>query len=35
MGKPEKVGIVTGPVGGVGRATAERFVRDGRSMVLQ
>ncbi len=34
MSGAHKVGIVTGAAGGVGRATAERFARDGWSLVL-
>ena len=34
MSTTEKLGIVTGAAGGVGRATAERFARDGWSLVL-
>lgn len=34
MSGAQKVGIVTGAAGGIGRATAERFVRDGWSLVL-
>lgn len=34
MSTPPKLGIITGAAGGVGRATAERFVHDGWSLVL-
>lgn len=34
MSTPSKLGIITGAAGGIGRATAERFVLDGWSLVL-
>lgn len=34
MSSPGKLGIITGAAGGIGHATAERFLRDGWSLVL-